>query len=505
MFTGVQITFSSRLVKRFRSYRRMNPAGSGTSGHLPRAVVAMVSFPVCPSYIGRTVRIGSQSVPPTPARMTAPFFLLTQILPPAPVHVPTDVVFLFEKAGVSLLIGALIGLERERSLEDSHKLFAGIRTFPLIGLFGFLAALLGHVVTPWLLVALTSCYFTLVIVAYVFSARAGYHGATSELAAVIIFLLGVLVYWEFFMISIAISVVLTLFLSIKAPLQNFIGKVQEEDIYATLKFAIITAIILPVLPNQTMGPFDVLNPRQIWYMVVLIAGISFGGYVLVKIFGSRKGLWLTGFLGGLVSSTAVTLSFSQKSKTTPDLSRTFASAIVLACSIMPPRILIEIAVVNPSLLHFIWPYIVILTATGVGASVLLLLGAKKDSHESVELSNPFELLSAIKFGLIFAIILFVSKAAQFYFGDSGVLLAAALAGTTDVDAITLSMANLAKTTVTEVTASTAILIAITVNTIVKAGIAVALGAAALRRFTLPAFGAVLGVGVIIVCWLIIMT
>jgi uncharacterized membrane protein (DUF4010 family) len=435
--------------------------------------------------------------------MTASILLLQQLFQLAPIQPPADLVFLFEKAGVSLLIGALIGLERERSLDDPHKLFAGIRTFPLIGLAGFLSGLLGHVITPWMLVTLTFCFFVLVIVAYVFSARLGFHGATSELAAIIIFLCGILVYREYFAISIAVSVVLALFLSIKAPLKNFIGKVQEEDIYATLKFAIITAIILPVLPNQTMGPFDVLNPRQIWYMVVLIAGISFGGYLLVKIFGSEKGLWLTGFLGGLVSSTAVTLSFSQKSKSTPDLSRTFASAIILACSIMPPRILIEIAVVNQSLLRFIWPYVLALTATGVGVSIVLLFGAKKDTHGSVELSNPFELMSAIKFGLIFAVILFVSKAAQFYLGNSGVFLAAAVAGTTDVDAITLSMANLAKSSVSEVTASAAILIAITVNTIVKAGIAISLGATALRRFTLPGFGAMLLAGLILIGLLLI--
>jgi uncharacterized membrane protein (DUF4010 family) len=435
--------------------------------------------------------------------MTALLLLFQQTVPIPQIHSPGDLAFLFEKAAISLLIGALIGLERERSLEDSHKLFAGIRTFPLIGLTGFLAGLLGHTVTPLMLVAITVCYFALVIVAYMFSAKAGYHGATSELAAVTIYLLGILVYWEYFAISIAISVALTLLLSMKAPLRHFIDKVQEEDIYATLKFAIITAIILPVLPNQTMGPFDVLNPRQIWYMVVLIAGIGFAGYVLVKVLGSEKGLWLTGFLGGLVSSTAVTLSFSQKSKNTPELSRAFASAIILACSIMPPRILIEIAVVNSSLLQFIWPYILILAATGIGASLLLMLGWKKHTHGSVALSNPFELMSAVKFGLIFAVILFVSKAAQFYMGSSGVLLAAALAGATDVDAITLSMANLAKgMVVTQTTASAAILIAVTVNTMVKAGMAIALGAAALRRFTLPGFGAILLAGMLLVGWLL---
>lgn len=414
----------------------------------------------------------------------------------------SDVTVLFQKAGISLLVGALVGIERERSLEERHKLFAGIRTYPLIGLAGFLSALIGHIVSHWVLVALASAFFGLVIVSYVFEARDGFYGATSEVSAVIIFLLGALIYWEMYAISIAAGVIVALFLSLKSPLEAFIKRVSEEDLYATLKFAIITAIILPVLPNQTFGPLDVLNPRHIWYMVVLIAGISFFGYILVKVFGSRKGIALTGLLGGLVSSTAVTLSFSQKSKVAPELGKTFASAIVLACTIMYPRILIMIAVTNQKLFQFIWPFVAILTLVGIASSVLLLFGVRKHTYDDVKLANPFELFSAIKFGLIFAAILFVSKAAQIYLGDNGVLLAAGLAGTTDVDAITLSMANLSKAgSVTDSVAAIAIILAITVNTIVKAGIAMSLGAVTLRRYTLPGFGAVLLTGLGLVLYL----
>ena len=405
---------------------------------------------------------------------------------------------LFQKGAISLLVGALVGIERERSQEEHQKLFAGIRTFPLISLLGFLSALLGQAVQPWLLGVLTAGFIAMVVVSYFLEARTGFHGATSEVAAIMVFVLGVLVFYEFFTVAIATSVVLTLFLSLKAPLQRLVAHVQAEDIYATLKFAIITAIILPILPNTTYGPLDVLNPRQVWYMVVLIAGISFLGYVMVKVLGSQKGLTLTGITGGLVSSTAVTLSFSQKSREVPELGKTFASAIVLACSIMFPRILVEIAVVNRSLLAYIWPYLVILTVSGVGASLLLLFGKHKDTTTDVDLKNPFELLSAIKFGLVFALIIFVSKAAQIYLGSGGVFLAAGLAGLTDVDAITLSMANLSKSAISESTASIAILIAVVVNTVVKASIAWTLGAAALRRYTLPGFGIVLLTGLVLI-------
>ncbi len=411
---------------------------------------------------------------------------------------------LFQKAALSLLVGALVGLERERSLNENRLLFAGIRTFPLIGLLGCLSSLLGHAAGAWMLGVLSGGFMALVVSSYILEARRGHHGATSEVAAITVFILGALSFYEYYIVAIASSVVLTLFLSLKQPLKTLIAHVSEEDIYATLKFAIITAIVLPVLPNQTMGPLDVLNPRQIWYMVVLIAGISFAGYVLVKVFGSKRGLALTGMMGGLVSSTAVTLSFSQKSRETPDLSRTFASAIILACSIMYPRILIEIAVVNRALLSFMWPLLAILTAAGVAASLLLLFGKKNDSTTSVALSNPFELMSAIKFGLVFALIIFVSRAAQQYLGNSGVYLAAGLAGLTDVDAITLSMANLSHTgEVSETTAAISILIAIVMNTVVKAGIAISLGAMALRRYTIPGFGLVLVTGISLIAWLLL--
>jgi uncharacterized membrane protein (DUF4010 family) len=420
-----------------------------------------------------------------------------------PAALDMSLAVLFQKGAVSLLVGALVGIERERAKEEHQRLFAGIRTFPLIALLGFLSGLLGTAVAPWVLGVFSSGFIAMVVVSYYLEGRTGALGATTEVAAIIVFVLGVLIHHEFYIVAIAASVVLTLFLSLKGPLQELIVHVQPEDIYATLKFAIITAIVLPILPNTTMGPLDVLNPRQIWYMVVLIAGISFAGYVLVKVFGSKKGLTLTGMMGGLVSSTAVTLSFSQKSREAPELGKTFASAIVLACSIMFPRILVEVAVVNRSLLAFIWPFIAILTVSGVGASMLLLFGKKRDTVTEVDLKNPFELLSAIKFGLVFALIIFVSKAAQMYLGDSGVYLAAALAGLTDVDAITLSMANLSKSTLSESTASVAILIAVVVNTIVKASIAFSLGAAALRRYTLPGFGIVLLTGMVLIGWLLV--
>jgi uncharacterized membrane protein (DUF4010 family) len=197
----------------------------------------------------------------------------------------------------------------------------------------------------------------------------------------------------------------------------------------------------------------------------------------------------------------VTLSFSQKSRETEKLSRTFAAAIILACTIMYPRVLLQIAVVNQSLFNRIWPFLAALAAVGALASLFLLRGSSSRTTEEVHLENPFELKSAIKFGLVFAAILFVAKAAQMYFGNNGVYVAAVLAGITDVDAITLSMASLAKSTITEATASTAILLAIVTNTAVKAGMTIVLGAVAMRRFTIPGFGVLFAAGLAMVVWM----
>lgn len=413
--------------------------------------------------------------------------LLFQIVPQfEPSSFFTDIPSLFEKGAVALLIGALVGLERERSLQDRKQLFAGIRTFPLIALLGLLAALIGSITGMWSFIAFAVGFMALIIVAYVFSARQGFPGMTSEVAAMIVFILGAFTFWEMYLVAIAGSVILALFLSLKAPLHSFISKVHEEDIYATLKFAIITAIILPVLPDRTMGPFDVLNPRQIWYMVILIAGVSFLGYILVKIMGPGKGISLTGLVGGMASSTAVTLSLSQKSKEAPDLGRLFAAAIVLACTVLYPRVAIEIAIINGDLLRAMWPYLLALAGVGVLLSLILLRGTREESGDAVKLENPFRLTTALWFGVIFAAILFLSKAAQEYLGDSGVFIAAALSGVTQVDAITLSMASLSKTSVPQATAISAILIAVAVNTVMKSVMVLFFASPSLRRFVLPA-------------------
>jgi uncharacterized membrane protein (DUF4010 family) len=378
--------------------------------------------------------------------------------------------------GIALLIGVLIGLEREYArLKEEVKAFAGVRTFPLIALLGCSAALITDEVGGWAFGVLLLMLGVLISIGYAIDAFRGHLGLTSEMAAVVVFVCGALAYWNYSELAAALGVVTFGFLALKPQLHRFAQRISGEDLYATLKFAIISLIILPVLPNQAFGPppFDAFNPYKTWLMVVFISGISFLGYVLIKAVGPRRGIGLTGLLGGLASSTAVTLSFSQRSGEEPTLARPFALAITLAWTVMFGRVIFEVAVLNQGLLRLLWLPMTAAMIVGLAFCAYYYLVQRTRQESDVELSNPFELGPAIRFGILYAVILLVAKVAQYYFQDAGVYLASALSGLADVDAITLSMAELAGAEggIALPIAPRAIVLAATANTVVKGGIA----------------------------------
>lgn len=402
--------------------------------------------------------------------------------------------------GLALIIGILIGLQREYAQRKSeHAHFAGARTLALVGLAGCAAAVLADVAAiPWIFVMAFLVIGGLVAISYFVSATAGNVGLTSETAAILVFLIGALCYWGRPEIAAALGVGTAVLLSLKVGVRRFIGHLTEQDVLATLKFAVITAIVLPLLPNRTFGPapLDVLNPQNVWLMVVFISAISFIGYVLIKLVGSRRGIGLTGLLGGLVSSTAVTLSFTQRSRSHESLAKSFALAITVAWTMMFARVLIEVAVLNGQLLTALW-----LPMAGAGGIALAYCGylifftKDRAAGEDVELKAPFELGPALRFAIAYAVILVVSRGAQMLLGDPGVYVSAAASGIADVDAITLSLARMVGSgTVGIQTASRAIVLAAMVNTSVKGGIVLALGAASLRKSILPALVMILVVG-----------
>jgi uncharacterized membrane protein (DUF4010 family) len=413
---------------------------------------------------------------------------------------------LYIRFGVALLIGFLIGLQRERSYEESNKpaakQFAGVRTFSLFGLAGCAAAFAADLLSSeWVFITFVLIIGAIIAVAYLYTAFRGDAGMTTEVAAVLTILMGGLAYWDQLELAVALAVVTAVLLTMKLELRGLAARLTQEDMVAALKFAVITAIILPVLPNEPISdqpPFDVLNPYKVWLMVVLISGISFLGYVLFKVLGTRRGLGLTGFLGGLVSSTATTLSFSERSQQDKEVGAPFALAILIAWSVMFIRILIEVAAVNRALL----PVVAIPIAAALIASlvytVVLYFASKNAGEQDVQVSNPFELRKAITFGLLYGVILVVARAAQVYLGEAGIYASSILSGLADVDAITLSMAELSGSgNVAEVVAARAIVLAGMANTVVKGGVVLATGSVALKRSIWPGFVLILVAGIVV--------
>jgi uncharacterized membrane protein (DUF4010 family) len=408
---------------------------------------------------------------------------------------------LFFRFGVALGIGILIGLQREFAFDDLEDgVFAGVRTYTLFALSGCTAGLISEILgSPWPFIVIMLVFGILIGVAYFVSARKGELGTTSEVAAILTILLGALAYWEQFALATALAVAVTVLLALKQELERFARRITRDDLYATLKFAVITAIILPVLPNRPLGPppLDVINPNKVWLMVVFISGISFLGYLLIKFVGPQQGIGLTGFLGGLVSSTAVTLSFSQRSQSENQLTRPFAMAIIIAWTVMFSRVFIEVAVLNLPLLKVVWLPLAAAGIVGLGYGAYLFFSQPPHDIGEVSFSNPFELGPAVAFGLLYAVVLLVSHAAQIYFGETGIFISSILAGTTDVDAITLSMAQLsgANGDIELITAARAIVLAAMSNTMVKGGIAISAGSPYLRKTLLPGFLLMLVAGI----------
>jgi uncharacterized membrane protein (DUF4010 family) len=405
--------------------------------------------------------------------------------------------------GVALAIGALLGLEREfvQQKEEAPD-FAGIRTFSLIALLGSLAAFL--VVDFGLLpiaLSLGGLVF-LTTVSYLGSLlRSGREkGITTEVAALLTFLFGVLVIGDQERVAIALAVVTALLLASKGRLHGLIRRMSSEDIHVTLQFALVAAVILPLLPDRAIDPLGLLNPFAIWLMVVFVSGIGFSGYVLMKVLGPSRGINLMGVLGGLASSTATTISFSTASRRNPNLSGHYARAVVLASSVMLPRVLLLVLAVAPSLLRVVSPPLVAMLVAGLATVLLLQRKSSMDEaalERSLEVAHPLKLSTAIKFGLAFALVLVVVEFAQSSLGSPGVYLASVLAGSTDVDAITLSVSRLASSAQLDLqVAGIAVLVATLANTVSKGAIAYFSGSQELRRTVVRAFSAVFVVGVV---------
>jgi uncharacterized membrane protein (DUF4010 family) len=388
---------------------------------------------------------------------------------------------------IALLLGALVGIEREKrkSEEDDTGHIAGLRTFTLLALLGAVAGWLSRETSsPWLLAAALLTVGAFVTAGYFVNAKPGpdAKGLTTEVAAPIVFLLGAMVMLGHQAVAIGLGVVTAAVLAYKQPLHGFVERLGWDDVYAGVRLLIATFIALPLLPDRAIDPWGALNPYKLWLLVILISSLSLVGYVLTRWLGPARGAALTGLTGGLVSSTAVTLSFSREAREKPQEASALACGILLSWAVMFVRVLVLVAVVNRALLtQVLVPFAVMAAVIGGCAAFLYFRGGSADGTAAkgeLHLRNPFSLIEAAKFAALFAVVLLATKFVQAHFPPSGLYAVAALAGLTDVDAITLSMAEFAQSGEAGV-AVIAIVIAALSNTLVKCGMAFVVAGTAL--------------------------
>lgn len=394
---------------------------------------------------------------------------------------------------VSFGLGLLLGLERERS-ESS---IAGIRTFPFISLFGTVCAQVGMATFGWVIAGGMIAVTAIVIFANYAKLKTGSTdvGTTTEFAAVLLYAVGALLVVGSMEASLVVGGVMVVLLHFKDPMHRMVAAIGQKDMHAIMQFVLISMIILPVLPNKGFGPYEVWNPFKIWLMVVFIVGISLCGYVIYKVFGAKAGALLGGIIGGLVSSTATTVSFARRCATEKALAPLGALVIMIASCISLVRVLAEVGVVAPAVFKDVGTPVSLLLAWWLLIAGVLYLFSRKSDAEMSEQKNPAEFKSAIFFAGLYALVLLGVAEAKNHFGEAGLYAIAVISGLTDMDAITLSTAQMAaaKSIETRMTWH-AIVIAALANLVFKLATVGLLGSAALFWRTALAFGLAMGGG-----------
>lgn len=396
---------------------------------------------------------------------------------------------------ISLCIGLLIGLERERNPTAR----GGLRTFSLVALSGCLAALIGtQLAAPWIIAAGLIVLGGMMIATYFRRPDPADPGTTTIAAVVVCYSLGVMVWLGYLQLAVTLAILTTVLLYFKPELRGVSQTLSRRDILSILQFGVLSLVILPILPNQGYGPFAALNPRQVWWMVVLVSGLSLAGYAALRLAGQRHGVLLTGLLGGAASSTATTLAFSRHVKNDADLAPQAALIILLANWALLIRLTIIVAVVTPALLvDVLW-----LLGGGLLAGFIHLaylwreLGKntagphpqnRRNAPELI-ITNPAEIGPALTFGALYGVILLAAAWLTHNASAQGIYVLAGVSGLTDLDAIALSSLRLANLgSIDANTVLTVLLVALCANMLFKGSLAWSIGHTALIRRVGPGY------------------
>ncbi|MGZ5021529.1 MAG: MgtC/SapB family protein [Chthoniobacterales bacterium] len=398
-----------------------------------------------------------------------------------------------QQLAVAFGLGLLLGLQRERA-ESS---IGGIRTFPLIALFGTVCALLGKTFGGWLVAAGLLALVAIVLYSNFAKMKSGDidPGMTTEVAALLLYGLGAYVVIGSMIVAVVVGGAMAVLLQFKKPLHTLAGAIGERDMRAIMQFVLLSLVILPVLPHQDFGPYGVWNPFQIWLMVVLIVGISLTGYIAYKCLGTRRGTLLAGVLGGLISSTATTVSYARRTVENTNLANLATVVIVIASCVSLGRVLVEMAAVAPVAFASMAPPVAAILAVSIIIAAAIFLWQPSRDTQMPEQKNPAELKTAFIFAAIYAVVLVAVAVAKEHFGAAGFYTVAIVSGLTDMDAITLSSARLVESGRADPsTGWHAILIAAMSNLVFKFGTVSLLGDRSLTLRIAAVFGLILTCG-----------
>ena len=405
----------------------------------------------------------------------------------------------FQGLLVATGVGLVIGLEREHQQQVETRHFAGLRTFPLIAILGFVVGFISDQYLSWLLPAVVLGLFLMVTSAYFVQAQKGNLGMATELALSLAFVLGVLAALGHPAEALAVAVITTVLLALKDELHGFVKQITDVELTAFIKFFVITLLLLLVLPDQYFGPENLLHYRELGWIILLVSSISFAGYLMLKFSGPERGILLTGVMGGLFSSTMIAWVFAARSRETPALSRLWAPGILLSSSVLYVRLLLLTAAFNKAITwQLALPCLLMLGYT-LGLVWYQTRNNTKEPVASIPLGNPLDVGNALFFGLLYIAVTLLMFYSREWFGDTGAYVSALIAGLADMDAITISTAKWAKQSDITYYAANVIMVAALSNTTFKFAAALMRGHASIRRVLVIGFGTVLLIGLL---WLL---
>ena len=413
--------------------------------------------------------------------------------------VEDQVRLVFETLGIALGLGLLVGLQRE----SARSSIGGLRTFGITAVLGALTGILAPAMGGWLVASMLIALSTLIVISNIAKFRSGAHdpGMTTEVALLLMFMIGVYLHHGHRPVALILGGLLAVLLQAKQPFSKAMEKLGTRDVHAIMRFVLLSLVILPLLPDETYGPYDVLNPFEIWLLVVLIVGISLGGYIIYRFFGERAGVLGGGILGGMISSTATAVSYARRVRQSADAAPLAAVVIIISTAVVLVRVMVEIAVVAPGILREVALPFVILLVLAIGLSLAFWWRVRSDEQEMPEQENPAELKPAIIFAALYAAVLLAVAWARDHWGSAGLYVVAVIAGLTDVDAITLSNAKLAASGgIAPSTAWRLIVVAFISNLVFKAAIAGFLGGVRLLKLVALLFGLLAIAGGAMILW-----